>query len=283
MTGLKVFPVSDHVICLYIQFLSSHFKSPDSVKQYVSGLRTIHKLLGMYFPSSDSIEIRLTIRGMSRLKQHVPRKAAPVTVELLKDIRSLLDLSSQHGATFWCLFCFMFFLLGRKSQFICDGVIEVKKLLVRRDVVVKEDHLCVTFRWSKTLQFGGEVWTFPLVHVPNSLVCPVFAYVNMIKVVRAPPDSVLFVIPGSKGHLKPIHYVQFTKVFRTLVLETGRKAEEYSSHSFRRGGATYAFECGVPDHYIRMLGGWRSDCYKGYVDVSFKERFKAATLMAECL
>ena len=105
----------------------------------------------------------------------------------------------------------------------------------------------------------------------------------MIKVVRAPTDSVLFVIPGKRGHLQPISYVQFTKVFRTLVTSTGRKCQDYSSHSFRRGGATYAFECGVPDSYIRLLGGWKSDCYKAYIDVSYKERCKAASLMAECL
>ena len=160
-TGLKISPLSDHLVCLYIQYLSAEFKSPDSVRTYVSGLRTIYKMLGIFFPPPESIEIKLTVRGMSRVKQHVPHKAAPVTVELLKDMRNLLDLSSPHGATFWCLFCFMFFLLGRKSQFICDGVMEIKNLSVRSDVVMKDVYLSVTFRWSKTLQFGGELWTFP--------------------------------------------------------------------------------------------------------------------------
>ena len=41
----------------------------------------------------------------------------------------------------------------------------------------------------------------------------------------------------------------------------------YSSHSFRRGAATSARMVGVADHDIQLLGRWRSDAYKRYIEV----------------
>lgn len=46
-------------------------------------------------------------------------------------------------------------------------------------------------------------------------------------------------------------------------------AVRYTGHSFRRGGATYAFRSGVPGELIQVMGDWKSDAYKRYFDFSF--------------
>ena len=38
----------------------------------------------------------------------------------------------------------------------------------------------------------------------------------------------------------------------------------YTGHSFRRGGATFAFRCGVPASLIKLQGDWHSDTYLLY-------------------
>ena len=35
--------------------------------------------------------------------------------------------------------------------------------------------------------------------------------------------------------------------------------DNFSSRSFRQGGATFAFNCGVPTKFIKAQGDWRSD------------------------
>ena len=50
-----------------------------------------------------------------------------------------------------------------------------KKQLCRSDVVVGNNGLLVTIRWSKTNQFGGRAHVVPLVAIPGSPLCPVGA------------------------------------------------------------------------------------------------------------
>ena len=40
------------------------------------------------------------------------------------------------------------------------------------------------------------------------------------------------------------------------------KSENYSGHSFRRGGATFAMKSGVPFPLIKCQGDWASDAFK---------------------
>ena len=40
----------------------------------------------------------------------------------------------------------------------------------------------------------------------------------------------------------------------------------FRGHSFRRGGATWAFRAGVPGELIQIYGDWASDAYKCYLE-----------------
>lgn len=42
----------------------------------------------------------------------------------------------------------------------------------------------------------------------------------------------------------------------------------FSGHSFRRGAATAAAEAGFTEYEIQLLGRWRSDAYKLYIESS---------------
>lgn len=38
-----------------------------------------------------------------------------------------------------------------------------------------------------------------------------------------------------------------------------------TSHSFRRGGASFLASVGIPLNQIKIRGGWKSDCVKKYI------------------
>lgn len=40
----------------------------------------------------------------------------------------------------------------------------------------------------------------------------------------------------------------------------------FSSHSFRRGGATFALSLGIPGEIIKLWGDWKSTAYLAYID-----------------
>lgn len=50
-----------------------------------------------------------------------------------------------------------------------------------------------------------------------------------------------------------------------LITKTAGLDGNYSSHSFRIVAATMAARAGIPDHLIQVLGRWRSDAYKQYI------------------
>ena len=46
---------------------------------------------------------------------------------------------------------------------------------------------------------------------------------------------------------------------KAYLSRSGLPPEQYGSHSFRRGGATFALEAGVPLDSIAVMGDWKSD------------------------
>lgn len=159
-------PISEERLCLYIQFLSRSLKAPQSVHNYVSGLKTLHLMLDLQFPCLSNLQVRLTLKGVCKGLNHVPHQAYPVTPELLRDLFCKLNLSDPVDSTFWCLFLFLFFLFSRRSQFIPDSGSgsELFKLVRRQDVYFSDDLLYVRFRWTKTLQSAGRILIIPLAH-----------------------------------------------------------------------------------------------------------------------
>lgn len=282
LSGDDTMPVSTDRLCLYIQFLSRTLRSPQSIKNYVSGLKTLHLMLDLSFPSLSSLDVKLTIKGVEKSLKHVPFQATPVTPELLTQISRVLNLQDPVDIVFWCLFLFLFFLFSRKSQFLPDSLnkVDLFKIVCRRDVKYRDNMLYVTFRWTKTIQASGRVLIIPLAPISGSVLCPVSAYLNMIAEIPTKPSSPAFVLPGS---LNPVTYDKFQRVFKHIVSLLGLDQSAFSSHSFRRGGASFAFRVGVPPDLIKVQGDWASDAYRLYVQIGLPQRIQVAKYMAQAL
>ena len=170
-----------------------------------------------------------------------------------------------------------FFLLFRKSNILPTTKFGFGKdrHLMWQDITFTGYNLVVGIRWSKTDQFGRELKRFPLPIIHSSVLCP-------LKAIKA----VLRLIPGSpEGHVASLGahsltYQRFMVRLRGVLAEVGVKnSEEFSSHSFRRGGATFAYLCGVPAEIIKLLGNWKSDCYLKYLHLPLEARIAASELI----
>ena len=81
--GFVWLPVQHYVLTLYAVFLSRTFKSPKSVSNYVYGIKTVMEILSFPTEAFSSPSLKLTLRGVSRLKQHKPKRATPITPDIL--------------------------------------------------------------------------------------------------------------------------------------------------------------------------------------------------------
>ena len=168
----------------------------------------------------------------------------------------------------------------RKSNLV--GTVEdPSKCLKRKDVQVKKEILLVNFCWSKPIQFGERTLVIPLVSNSSSPLGPYAAYVAMINKFAVSSQSPAFVVK-SNGTLKQVSYNMFNSFLKACITNIGLDPNSFSTHSFRRGGATWAFKCGVSSDLIQLQGDWKSSAYKLYLSYSLDKLVVAQKMMSKC-
>ena len=88
------------VLCAYAQFLSRTFKSAQSIRNYLNGVRILFLLHGCNMYIFSSFEIKLTLRGLDRKLTHSPRQALPITIDILDTFHQFLDMNNSCDITF---------------------------------------------------------------------------------------------------------------------------------------------------------------------------------------
>ena len=63
----------------------------------------------------------------------------------------------------------------------------------------------------------------------------------------------------------------------------GYPADQYSGHSFRRGGASFLHDCGGTALQVQSAGDWSSNCFTRYLYLSTKGRLEAQLLMSKAI
>ena len=258
--GLAYLPISTENLSLYSQFLSRSMRSAQTIKNYISGVKTMNLILGYSADHLNSFIINLGLKGIAREHPHCIRQAKPITPNILLEIFSVLDMSKSENVVYWCLLLFAFFLFARKSNLVptVKTDLKEKKFLCHKDVECFENTLIINMRWSKTIQFGVRILQTPLIAIPGSNLCPVAAYKHMCSLVKARSEDPLFKLSRDKC----IFYKQYHAKLKSVIKQIGLKPELYSTHSFRRGGCTYSFRSGMPADLIQLHSDWKSDAYK---------------------
>ena len=115
--------------------------------------------------------------------------------------------------------------------------------------------------------------------IPGSTHCPATALLHFFSLVPASPSAPLFCLPATSGY-RPITFATFSTCLKRLISTIGLDPAHYSPHSFRRGGATFAFQSGVPEHLMKLHGDWRSDAFRAYLALPLETRSQVADVMA---
>ena len=92
--GLKALPATAETLCLYGQFLGRSFKSVESIRNYISGLKTMHLMLDVKFPEENLFQVDLVIRGIA------PNRALPMTPQILTEMYPFLDMLRSEDITY---------------------------------------------------------------------------------------------------------------------------------------------------------------------------------------
>lgn len=228
------------------------------MKQYLNIIRILHLECNFPNPCADSWFLKTTLRGIEKAKGTEICRKKPFTPELLLRLKYQIRFSNPVDYVFWAACLIMFFGLLRKSNlFGTDtGGFKSDKHLTRSCIVISHDcsYISFTTKWSKSNQTQSRKQKITLHRLPNHPLCPVVAVVDMFRMTTpTPPDSPAFPMTGAS----------FNRKLRSL---TAAFSDNISSHSFRRGGATWALSCGIPGEIVKAMGDWQSACYLLYLD-----------------
>ncbi|XP_073248534.1 uncharacterized protein [Porites lutea] len=185
-------------------------------------------------------------------------------------------------AAMWALFLVAFFTFLRKSNLVSDVADRIStKVPLRPDLEFSSQGASLHIKASKTIQYQQRSLSIPLPCIPGSQLCPVGALRRHLRLNPGPSHAPLFSVfsPTSRS-LLPITYRHFSQFVSRVIQAIGLVPVHYSPHSFRCGGASFAFRCNVPAELIQWQGDWQSDAYLVYLEMSSAQKRQAVNSMA---
>lgn len=287
--SLQPLPASLQTLCLYVQFLSRSMVPP-SIRNYLSGVKHMHVVLGYEFPYSSNLVLKLVFRGIERLHPHVPQRAPPILPEHLLAISCILDWHDLSQVTTFTIALFLFLTLSRLGNILpsSHSKFSRKLHLCFSDVSVSSFGLLIKFRHTKTIQLGKRQLLVPVLRVNGSRLCLTSSFEHMLNLFH-----INNIFPGPKSspflHIHNRKLVSVTKQsfitqFRSLLQTAGvANSSQYRGHSFRRGGASHAFRAGLPCEIIKVYGDWKSEAYQVYLDISLETKLSYALCISSAL
>lgn len=266
--GYSAVPATTTVLCRYIAHLSEKLCF-NSIPKYLSIIKLLHVECGLVNPLDNNWLVASLLKGVKRHLGTKINQKAPVTVHMLTQIHSVLDMSSTKDCVFWAACLTMFFGMLRKGNVLSPGTGFIfGKHLSRQDIHLSPEGVELIIRWSKTIQYRERQLAVPLPSRPNHPLCPSTAVIRALALTaQAPSQGPAFLTPSPKGPLVPLTPATFVWRLKQILTRLSYDPSLYSGHSFRRGGATWAFNCHVPGEVIQVLGDWRSECYKRYLHI----------------
>lgn len=278
--SVKPVPLSQYDLGRYIAYLSRRLCFT-SVRQYLNIVRLLHVEAGFGNPLENNWYVSSILKGVKRVKGDTTSQKLPITLDILKQVFVNLNLNGSIDRTFWAACLVAFYSFFRKSNLLILSMdsFDASRYLCASDTKFTKEGVILTVRWSKVIQFQERLLQIPLPRVRNSPFCPSNALMRMFLDCPAPQNAVPLFRYKENSKIIPFTQAMFTSKLQTHLKALGFPAEKYSGHSFRRGGASFALQCGLPVDLIKIQGDWRSNACERYLQPSFGLRQQVATTL----
>lgn len=284
----KLLAGDELVFMRYVAWLSQSCKH-DTISGYLHGIRVWYQQLGLGHPFENMHYLALLRRGIRRRTGGSAKKKRPITPHMLLRWAGMLLRSSAGDparvAVFACMLVAFFGFFRKATVAVATNSLSDPGChLRRRDIAIDRQRYClvITIPRSKTNPFGERRDLVCIAGTPGSDIDPVAWYERMLRLSPAPPEAAAFGFL-SQGSYCPVTHKLLVATTKGYAKSIGMDPREVAGHSFRRGGATFAFHTGVPDLLIKLQGIWASACYQGYIDLPLEARLQATKIMQQAI
>ena len=265
----QLVPVDEKALVYFVAFCVERGLRYQTIKIYLAGIRYHYIRGNITCPLTNPAhlhQLQYTLTGVKKSQDNSSGKRLPITKHILTDIVRILSSKTgfykQAMLISACTLAFSGFLrcgeftTARKDHF------DAQSNLCIGDVEMSEEHFKLKLKESKTDIFRKGI-TIPI-HSLHSSICPVRHMKHYLKLRTssgADPLSPLYLT--EEGHALDRSY--FVQSVKKVLSELNLNPDHYNGHSFRIGAATSAAEADIPDHLVKTLGRWTSDCYVRYI------------------
>ena len=254
-------------------------KLPHTVSNYISALRSIHHVLDLPFDSFSDFSLCLTLRGLHRSMIYVSQWKRPITIQMLYQFAEIL-LPGGHINNICLLACILvgFFSFFRSSNLLPKSTstsdFNPLRQLSRGSFRFYDGGVVLTVFYTKSHQFPNEPLCIPISQIPNSSICPVATLQCHFKTFsKRTSNSPAFLIQDNSC-VRSLTVCDLWAAIKDLVTLLCLDPTLYSTHSLRRGGATFAFSSGIPSELIKLQGDWHSQAYEVYLTLPIIDRIQ---------
>ena len=260
------------------------------MKLYLSGIKSYHLDLGIGSDAFSDPRLERTLQGIKRDHNEPERRArTPLTRPYLLRLLSAVGTGSYDQAVTRAAFTLAFAAFLRVGEFtyrVADspaGIVFRKWHLTKSSIQLREREgitfMELTLPASKTDPFRHGIRL--TIAASNDAGCPIQAMKDLRRRDRHRPEFAPLFCIGSQEQ-RPYTREHVVQTLQELAIATGLGHGAWNGHSFRRGAATWAATVGIPDAQIQILGRWRSDAYKAYIEypraerISLSQRFQTS-------
>ena len=263
--GLSLQQVDISVMLTFMEYLHSQNCKVASICNYMAALRAYFILYHLPTALFKDHKIQYFIKAL-KLNRPLHVRTTPIFTEhILAQIVQVCD-HLDHPHVFTAMYLLAFFSFMRLSNLVphSRSQYDHTKHLARGDVIFSSTEAIIIIKWSKTIQFRDRVVTIRIPFLPGSSLCPVTALKAMIALVPGSDNDPLFATQHNKSVL-PLTDSMVRKHLKRVLLLLGLQNEGYTFHTFRRSGASWAYNHGVPMEAIKNQGTWTSDTIWHYI------------------
>lgn len=256
---------TDECICMFFEECLETVKSPATIKNYTSALTSCYRQMGIPCDQFEAFRVKNAVMSIDKNVRHFPSPAPPVTPALLKKAVRLIN-RLPNGESVAAALIVMYHTFFRQSNLAAQSTLEFDytRQLTRDDVIIREDHVIIRHKWSKSHQQAAKHSSVHIPVVPGSLLCPRDAVLNMIKAVPTRHPRQPFLTFKDGNHI-PIPYIRkvWNAVLHALQIPN---ADAYTLHGLRRGAATHVINVDPTARGdIMSHGKWRSRAVDSYL------------------
>ena len=250
----------------FIETLACSNMKYSNIVNHISGIKTI--FIQNHYNSDifSTFEVKSMLRACAKTLPYTPTVKGIFTVETITEI-IIKTQGLDNPRLYKALFLLAFFSFLRISNLLPASAASFNALrqLCRGDIIFHSKGAIVLVKRTKTIQNPTDCIKIPLPLIEGSILCPVAALQQFIKYNPACPNDPLFIIKHHQASNIIITQNRARSVLESILKQLGLPKSYNGFHTFRRSGATLAYQLGVPIPSIQNHGTWISDTVWRYI------------------